>query len=40
LLCTAYKIYAEILRCRVEEEVEVRKLIPNSQAGLGVEDQQ
>jgi len=34
LLCTAYKIYAEILRCRLEKEVEERKLVPDSQAGF------
>lgn len=34
LLCTAYKIYAEVLRRRLEEEVEEKKLIPESQAGF------
>jgi len=34
LLCTAYKIYAEVLRCRLEKEVEERKVVPDSQAGF------
>lgn len=34
LLCTAYKIYAEILKGRLEVEAEERKLIPESQAGF------
>jgi len=34
LLCTTYKIYAEILRGRLEKEVEERKLVPDSQAGF------
>lgn len=34
LLCTAYKLYAEILRHRLEKEVEEHKLLPESQAGF------
>lgn len=34
LLCTAYKIYAEVVKGRLEEEVERRKLIPESQGGF------
>jgi len=34
LLCTAYKFYAEILRCRLEKEIEERNLIPYSHAGF------
>lgn len=34
LLCTAYKIYAEILRSRLKEEIERRKLLPESQGGF------
>lgn len=34
LLCSAYKIYAEILRNRFEKEVEEKELIPISQAGF------
>lgn len=34
LLCTVYKIYAEVLRRRLEEEVEEKKLIPESQTGF------
>lgn len=30
----AYKIYAEILRSRLEEEIEKRKLLPESQGGV------
>lgn len=30
LLCTAYKIYAEILRNKLKEEIERRKLLPES----------
>jgi len=32
LLCTAYKIYAKVLRCKLEREVKERKLVPDSQA--------
>ncbi|KMQ82773.1 axoneme-associated protein [Lasius niger] len=34
LLCSAYKIYAEILRNRLEEETERLDLLPESQAGF------
>lgn len=34
LLCTAYKIYAEVLRSKLEEEIEKRKLLPESQGGF------
>lgn len=34
LLCTAYKIYAEILRARLEEESHKGKWIPESQGGF------
>lgn len=34
LLCTAYKIYAEILRNRSDEEVERRELLPENQCGF------
>lgn len=34
LLCTAYKIYAKILRKRLEEYMEKKGLIPDSQAGF------
>ncbi|KMQ88480.1 rna-directed dna polymerase from mobile element jockey-like protein [Lasius niger] len=34
LLCSAYKIYAEILRNRLEEEAERLDLLPESQAGF------
>lgn len=34
LLCTAYQIYAEILRSRLKEEIERRKLLPDSQGGF------
>lgn len=34
LLCTAYKIYAEILRKRLEKETEEKGLVPESQAGF------
>lgn len=34
LLCIAYKVYAETLRRRLEEEIEERKLIPENQAGF------
>jgi len=34
LLCSAYKIYAEVLRNRLEKEVEVMGLIPESQASF------
>jgi len=32
LLCTAYKIFAEIIRRRLEEETERRRLLPETQA--------
>jgi len=34
LLCSAYKVYAEILRNRLEIEVERKNLIPESQTGF------
>jgi len=34
LLCTAYKIYVEIIRRRLVEEVENNKLLPETQAGF------
>lgn len=34
LLCTAYKIFAEILRHRLKKEVEEKGLLPASQAGF------
>ena len=34
LLCSAYKIYAEILRNRLDKEVEEKGLLPESQAGF------
>lgn len=34
LLCTAYKIYPEILRKRLEREVEEKGILPESQAGF------
>lgn len=34
LLCSAYKIYAEILRNRLEEELGEKNLVPESQAGF------
>lgn len=34
LLCTAYKIYVEVLRSRLEEEIEEKNLIPESQSGF------
>ncbi|XP_020285268.1 golgin subfamily A member 6-like protein 6 [Pseudomyrmex gracilis] len=34
LLCTAYKIYAEIIREKLEKEVEEKDLLPESQAGF------
>lgn len=34
LLCTAYKIYTEILRGRLEKEIKERMLLPESQAGF------
>jgi len=34
LLCTAYKVYAEILRNRLEKEAEEKDMIPESQAGF------
>lgn len=32
LLCTAYKIYAEILRKRLEKEIELKGMLPEGQA--------
>lgn len=34
LLCTAYKIYAEILRKRLEETIDKRNLLPENQGGF------
>jgi len=34
LLCTAYKIYAEVLRNRLEKEAEEKNKVPESQAGF------
>lgn len=34
LLCSAYKVYAEILRKKLEKEVEEKGLLPESQAGF------
>lgn len=34
LLCTAYKIYAEVLRGRLEKEVEEKKMLPENQGGF------
>jgi len=34
LQCTAYKIYAEVIRYRLEKEVETKDIIPESQAGF------
>lgn len=34
LLCTAYKIYAEILRKRLEKEIELKGMLPEGQAGF------
>lgn len=34
LLCSAYKIYAEIIRKRLEKEVEEKNMVPESQAGF------
>jgi len=34
LLCTAYKIYAEVIKRRLEEETEREKLLPETQAGF------
>lgn len=34
LLCTAYKIYAEILRKRLEKEIELKGMLPEGQAGI------
>jgi len=33
-LCTAYKVYAEMLRNRIEKEVERKGMISESQAGF------
>lgn len=34
LLCTAYKIYAEILRKRLEKKTELKGMLPEGQAGF------
>jgi len=34
LLCTAYKVYAEVLKNRLEREVEEKGMIPDGQAGF------
>ncbi|XP_039303552.1 DNA ligase 1-like [Solenopsis invicta] len=34
LLCTVYKVYAEVIKKRLEKEVEKRELIPENQAGF------
>lgn len=34
MLCTAYKIYADILRAKLEEEVERKNVISHSQSGF------
>lgn len=34
LLCMAYKVYADILRSRLEKEVVAKELMPESQAGF------
>lgn len=34
LLCSAYKIYAEVLRNRLEKKTEDRNLLPESQCGF------
>ncbi|XP_071580229.1 uncharacterized protein [Temnothorax nylanderi] len=34
LLCTAYKVYAEVIRSRLEKEAEEKGMIPESQAGF------
>ncbi|RLU23881.1 hypothetical protein DMN91_004089 [Ooceraea biroi] len=36
LLCSGYKIYTELLRQRLEEEIEKKNLIPDSQAGFKI----
>lgn len=33
-MCTVYKIYAEVLRNRIEKEVEEKGMVPESQAGF------
>lgn len=33
-MCTAYKIYAEVIRNRMEKEVEEKGMTPESQAGF------
>lgn len=33
-MCTAYKIYAKILRNKIEEEIEEKEIIPENQAGF------
>jgi len=33
-LCAAYKVYAEMLRNRIEKEVKGKDMIPESQAGF------
>lgn len=34
LLCTAYKVYAEVLRMRLEKVIEEKNLVPESQTGF------
>lgn len=34
LLYTVYKVYVEILKSRLEEVVEMKKLVPESQSGF------
>lgn len=34
LLCTAYKVYAEVLRMRLEKVIEKKNLVPESQIGF------
>ncbi|KAL6258251.1 hypothetical protein P5V15_010182 [Pogonomyrmex californicus] len=33
-LCTAYKVYAEIVRRSLEKKAEVKELLPEGQAGF------
>jgi len=39
LLCTAYKIYAEVVKNRLEKKVEEKGVIPKNQTSLGKADQ-
>lgn len=34
ILCTLYKVYAEILKERLEKEVKEKEILPESQAGF------